>query len=150
MELAMIKEEWMHDLLELYSTDQLDDPIMEYGNRSYSFERLDVWNKSIDLVEWIYSLTFTFPGEEKFILTSQIRRASISVPSNIAEGVNRRTDTDKIHFINIAYNSLIELLNQRIIAKRLNFIQDEDYQPGRKMIQALTAMLFGLSRSFSK
>lgn len=140
----------MENLIENFSNNQLEDPESVYGQRVYSFERLDVWNKSIDLVEWIYSLTSSFPSEEKFILTSQIRRASISVPSNIVEGVNRRTNKDKIHFLNIAYSSLIELLNQLIIAKRLTFIQEEEYQTGRKLIQSLTAMLFGLSRSFSQ
>ncbi|MCF8239663.1 MAG: four helix bundle protein [Saprospiraceae bacterium] len=150
MKPVFIEENWMHDLKNEIQGQEANDPPKEYDVRAYSFERLDVWNRSIDLVEWIYDITASFPGEEKFILTAQIRRSAISVPSNIAEGVHRRSNKDKIHFLNIAYSSLIELLTQIIIGKRLGFIDEELYVEGRKKIQAITAMIQGLSRAFSK
>lgn len=77
----------------------------------FSFEKLTVWIDSKELVKLIYSVTKTFPQEEKFGLTSQLRRASISVASNLAEGTSRKTNKDKAHFTTISYSSLKEVLN---------------------------------------
>ena len=150
MEFGFLQEDWMNDLVDEFLGNQVEEPGKEYDLRVFAFERLDVWNRSLDLVEWIYDVTSSFPNEEKFVLTSQIRRSAISVPSNIAEGVHRRSEKDKIHFLNIAYSSLIELLTQLIIAKRLGFLDEALYVEGRKLIQAITAMIQGLARSFSK
>ncbi len=86
---------------------------------------LDIWKLSIDLVELIYRITSKFPEEEKFGLISQIRRAAVSIPSNIAEGAARQSDKENIHFMYIALGSLTELETQLIIAKRLNFPIDQ-------------------------
>jgi len=150
MEFGFIQEDWMNDLADEFLNRQVAEPDKEYDLRVFAFERLDVWNRSLDLVEWIYDVTSSFPNEEKFVLTAQIRRSAISVPSNIAEGVHRRSEKDKIHFLNIAYSSLIELLTQLIIGKRLGYLDDLHYLDGRRMIQAITAMIQGLARSFSK
>ncbi|MFH4964285.1 four helix bundle protein [Gaetbulibacter sp. M235] len=82
---------------------------------------LDVWKKGMDLVEAIYAFTKGFPDEERYGLTSQMRRASISIPSNIAEGSARKGDKELIQFINIAIGSVSELETQYLIAVRLTF-----------------------------
>lgn len=83
---------------------------------------LDVWKKSMDLVEAIYALSKLFPDDEKFGLTNQIRRASVSVPSNISEGAARKSDKEFIQFLYIALGSLSELETQYLIAVRLKYI----------------------------
>ena len=87
---------------------------------------LDVWKKSMDLVEVIYKLTQQFPDAEKFGLISQMRRAAVSIPSNLAEGVARKGDKELIHFLHIALGSLSEVETQYLIAVRLNFTEKND------------------------
>ena len=87
---------------------------------------LDVWKKSMDLVEVIYKLTQQFPDAEKFGLISQMRRAAVSIPSNLAEGVARKGDKELIHFLHIALGSLQEVETQYLIAVRLNFTEKND------------------------
>ncbi|OBQ55403.1 four helix bundle protein [Tamlana sp. s12] len=82
---------------------------------------LDVWKKSVDLVELIYDLTAKFPKEEKFGLVSQMRRAAVSVPSNIAEGAARKGDKELVQFLMIVLGSLAELETQYLISVRLKF-----------------------------
>ncbi|MFT6688187.1 MAG: four helix bundle protein [Saprospiraceae bacterium] len=94
----------------------------------FSFEKLNVWIDSKELIKMIYKLTYKFPDEEKFGLTCQLRRASVSVASNLAEGTSRKTNKDKAHFTTIAFSSLMEVLSQVIIAKELNFVEENDYQ----------------------
>ena len=91
----------------------------------FNFENLDVWQLSRKLVRDIYLKTKKFPKEERYGLTSQIRRASVSVASNIAEGNSRFSPKDKSHFTEIAYTSLMEVANQLIISCDLEYI-DED------------------------
>ena len=107
----------------------------------YSFEKLDVWKKSKDFTVEVYKVTNGFPGEEKFGLTSQLRRATISINSNIAEGSSRTSSKDQARFYTIAYSSAIEVLNQFIIGKELNFISVEIYDELRKDLEHITAML---------
>ena len=85
---------------------------------------LDVWKLSIDLVEKIYILTKDFPKEELYCIVSQMRRAAISVPSNIAEGAARHSTKEFIRFLYISLGSLSELETQVIICERLNYISD--------------------------
>jgi four helix bundle protein len=87
---------------------------------------LEVWKKSMDLVETIYKLTQTFPDSEKFGLTSQMRRSAVSIPSNIAEGSTRKGDKELIHFLHIVLGSLSELDTQYTIAVRINYISREE------------------------
>ncbi|MDH5035232.1 MULTISPECIES: four helix bundle protein [Chryseobacterium] len=89
---------------------------------------LIVWNKSVDLVTEIYSVTTIFPKEELYGLTSQIRRASISVPSNIAEGHSRRSTSDYLQFLKIARGSCAELETQLIISKNLSYLSSEKFK----------------------
>ena len=88
----------------------------------YSFEKLEVWQLSRKLIVDIYRITRDFPEEEKFGLISQLRRASISVASNLAEGTSRETFKDKAHFSQISYSSLMEVLCQLIISCDLEYI----------------------------
>ncbi|WP_457617998.1 four helix bundle protein [Lutibacter sp.] len=88
-------------------------------------KELDVWIKSIDLVESIYKISNTFPDTEKFGLTSQIRRATVSIPSNIAEGAGRKGNKEFIQFLYMALGSLTELDTQYLIAVRLNYINKD-------------------------
>ena len=85
-------------------------------------KELDVWKKSIDLVEFIYSITSKFPESERYGLTSQMRRAAVSISSNIAEGSARKGNKELLQFLNIALGSLAELETQYILSLRLGFI----------------------------
>ncbi len=92
-----------------------------------TFRNLIIWQKSMELVTNIYIETKTFPKEELYGLTSQIRRASVSIPSNIAEGYGRLGKNDYLRFLNIAISSLFELQTQLEIGKNLSFIQENDF-----------------------
>ena len=89
-------------------------------------KKLEVWKSSMDLVETIYKVSAKFPDEEKYGLTNQIRRAVVSVPSNIAEGCGRKSDKELLQFIAIALGSLAELETQYLIAARLKYIKQND------------------------
>lgn len=95
----------------------------------------------------IYTLTSQFPETEKFGLISQLRRASISVCSNLAEGTSRKTRKDKEYFTTIAYSSTMEILNQLIIANELDFINNRNYQECRLRIDAIANKLNALKKS---
>lgn len=90
-------------------------------------KNLDVWKKSVQLVTTVYHLTSGFPKEEIFGLTNQIRRASVSIPSNIAEGAARISDKELIHFLHIALGSHQELDTQLLIARNLGYLPTDDY-----------------------
>ena len=89
-----------------------------------NFKELLVWKKSIELVTEIYEITAAFPSEEKFGLVSQVRRAAVSIPSNIAEGNARRSSADYIQFLKIARGSGAEVETQIVISKNLGFIEE--------------------------
>ncbi len=91
-----------------------------------SYKELIVWQKSMILVKELYIITESFPENEKFGLISQIRRASVSIPSNIAEGWGRLSRKNYIHFLRISRGSLFELETQVLISKELNYINDSD------------------------
>lgn len=110
----------------------------------YSFEKLEVWKESIELVKIIYTLTKVFPNEEKFGLVSQLRRATVSITSNLAEGTSRKTNKDKAHFTTISFSSAMEVLNQIIISRELNFISEKDYILVREKLTKITNMLNAL------
>lgn len=114
----------------------------------YSFEKLEAWKEAIKFTVSIYDLTKKFPSNEKFGLTNQLRRASVSISSNIAEGTSRKTNKDKAHFMTIAFTSATKVLNQIIIAKELNFITEEDYITTREKISKITNMLNSLRKHF--
>ena len=88
-----------------------------------NYQDLIAWQKAMDLAETTYRLTRDFPREEQFGLTSQMRRAAVSVPSNIAEGQGRRSDPTFHHFLSIAHGSVRELETQTLLAHRLGFLK---------------------------
>ena len=114
---------------------------------TFSFEKLNVWIDSKELVKLIYGVTRKFPEEEKFGLTNQMRRASISISSNLAEGTSRKTNKDKAHFTTISYSSLMEVLNQLIIAKELDYVSQESYISIRIQIEKVANKLNALRNS---
>ena len=113
---------------------------------TYSFEKLEVWRDAKDLTKEIYAITKSFPSEEKFGLTSQLRRASVSIASNIAEGSARKTNKDQAHFMVIAFSSSIEVLNQIIISFELGFISTAEYERLRLQIEKITNKLNALRK----
>ncbi len=92
----------------------------------HDYEKLVVWQKSMDFVIFVYEITKKFPKNEDYALTSQIRRAVISVPSNIAEGSRRNTQKDFAHFLTMSLGSLAELDTQIKIAERLKYVSKKD------------------------
>ncbi|MCF7561426.1 four helix bundle protein [Sabulilitoribacter multivorans] len=117
---------------------------------TYSFENLDVWKESIKLAKNIYNQTKFLPDDEKFGLISQMRRSSVSISSNIAEGTSRLTKKDKAHFMTMAYSSTLELLNQVIISKELEFISEENYKNIRFEVESVTNKINALRNHFLK
>ena len=105
---------------------------------------LDVWKKSIELVKDIYEISKFFPKEEIYGLTSQIRRAAVSIPSNIAEGASRQSNKEFIQFLYIALGSSSEVETQIIIAKELSFVKD--IESILKQIKEIKKMINGLLR----
>ena len=105
-------------------------------------KELDVWKKSVDFVTEIYNISRAFPQEEQYGLTSQIRRAAVSIPSNIAEGAARGSDKDFIRFLYIAIGSLVEVETQLIIAKNLHFIENTRYS--LNVIEDIRKLILGL------
>ena len=107
------------------------------------YRELTVWQKSMDLVDWVYDFASAFPQAEKFGLWSQITRAAVSIPSNIAEGSGRASAKDCVHFLSIARGSLYELMTQLEIAERRNYgkIGDELRSLANEIARMLTRML---------
>lgn len=116
----------------------------------YSFEKLMAWQESRSLVKSIYVLLNKYPKYEQFALCDQIRRASISVPSNIAEGNTKNSSKERIHFIEIAYGSLMEVYCQLILSKDLDYINDDDLKLIKVQVDKVGKLLSGLKMSLEK
>ena len=114
----------------------------------YSFEKLIVWQEAKKLVADVYHLLDSFPKFEKYALCDQIRRAIVSVPSNIAEGSGRKSLKEQIHFLEISYGSLMESYNQLLIAIDLNYITEESVEAIKLSIDAVAKMINGLCNSY--
>ena len=110
------------------------------------YKDLLVWQKGIALVKRIYELTQTFPVEERYGLTSQMRRAAVSIPSNIAEGQARRTTGEFVQFISHAEGSIAELDTQLIIAVKLGYCRNEEAESAVQLIEQLRKMLNSMRR----
>ena len=111
---------------------------------------LVVWEKGILLCKEVYSLTHSFPESERFGLTSQMRRAAVSIPSNIAEGRARKTTKDYVHFLHIAYGSKAELETQLVIAKELSFGNAVQYKTVEQLVAEVGKMLNVMINNISK
>ncbi|AJR04089.1 four helix bundle protein [Siansivirga zeaxanthinifaciens] len=114
---------------------------------TFSFEKLNVWIDSKELVKSIYLITKEFPSEEKFGLTNQLRRASISISSNLAEGTSRISNKDQAHFSTMAFSSLMEVLNQIIISYELKLIDETNYKNIRTEIEKIANKLNALRKA---
>jgi four helix bundle protein len=112
-----------------------------------SYQDLEVWQKGMDLAERIYRITSRFPREELYGLTSQLRRAAISIPANIAEGWARRGTKEFLQFLNIAAGSLREVETLVVLACRIRLIPDQEATSPLQLIQALSRQMLNLQRS---
>ncbi len=107
---------------------------------------LKLWSETMDLGVYLYDVSKTFPREEEFGLKSQIRRAAVSVPSNIAEGLTRRSPKDRYHSLNIAQSSLSEIDAQIEIARRLGYIDGSMEKRSNESLAAVERLLSGIMR----
>jgi four helix bundle protein len=112
------------------------------------FEQLEVWQRAHQLVLAIYRITAAFPPEERFGLTSQMRRAAVSIPANIAEGFKRRGQRDKVHFYNISQGSLEEVCYYLLLATDLSYSIHADEHTG--LVEETARMLQGLINSIEQ
>src|SRR5262249_2051625 len=112
-----------------------------------NYTDLIAWQKAMDLVEAVYRATSDFPSRELYGLPSQLRRAAVSVPSNIAEGEGRRSKREFSHHLSIAHGSLREVETQVLIARRLQYIQDDDMRRLLDLAGEVGRLITGLSKS---
>jgi four helix bundle protein len=113
----------------------------------FTFEKLDVWQNSIDFADLVYKATRAFPDDERFGLTSQMRRASVSVSSNIAEGTSRFSKTDFARFLEIATGSIFEVVSQSFVSRREGFLKEDDFKKIYAAAEEQGRMLSGLRNS---
>mgnify|MGYP007100125220 CR=1 FL=1 len=113
----------------------------------FIFERLEVWQKAIEFADLVYGLTKAFPGDERFGLTNQMRRAAVSISSNIAEGSSRFSKSDFARFLEIATGSLFEVVSQAFIGRRQGFLSEADFQRLYAAAEEQGRMLSGLRKS---
>ncbi|EDY20318.1 S23 ribosomal protein [Chthoniobacter flavus Ellin428] len=113
----------------------------------FNFEKLDVWHRAIAFADSVYATTRHFPSEERFGLTNQMRRAAVSISSNIAEGTSRVSKNDFARFIEIATGSLFEVISQSFIAKNQGFLTEEQFQQLYTSAEEQGRMLSGLRKS---
>jgi four helix bundle protein len=118
--------------------------------KSFRFEKLEVWKQARILNKRIYKLSGLFPTHESYTLTSQIRRASISISSNIAEGSGRNSDADFAHFLEIAYGSLMEVLSQLFLALDESYITQEQFDGVTGEAHILASLLVALSKTLGR
>lgn len=115
----------------------------------HDFKKLMVWQKTRIFVKNIYLLTQKFPNEEKFGLMQQIRRAAVSIFSNIAEGAGRSTDADFAHFVDMANGSAFEIETQLYIAFDLGYILKQEFDNTASQLQEIEKMLYNLRKSLT-
>jgi four helix bundle protein len=109
-----------------------------------TYKDLIVWQKGMELSRVVYRLCMAFPREETFCLSSQMRRAVVSIPSNIAEGYGRDSDNEKVHFMHISLGSAFELETQLMLSHDLKFVGDEEYTTALQLVTEVKKMLSSL------
>jgi four helix bundle protein len=114
------------------------------------YTELVAWQKAMDFVEAVYQASKTFPKDELFGLTSQVRRAAVSIPSNIAEGQSRRSSREFLQFLSIARGSLSEVETQLVISKRLNYLSREQLTDLQHKSAELGRVINGLTNAIQK
>ena len=115
-----------------------------------NYKELIVWQKSVELVVDVYKKAKSFPKEEIYSLTDQIKRAATSIPANIAEGWGRGNPKEFIHFLKIARGSLMELENHLIVSQKLNYLTEENFNDLSKKIDEIGKMIYKFSKSVEK
>ena len=115
----------------------------------FGYRKLVAYQKAKEVVKHTYQLLKKFPSQERYALCDQLQRASVSITSNIAEGINRYSVKDKTHFIEIAYGSLMEVSSQFEIAEDLGYISSEERLSMDKLIEEVARLLSGLQKSFN-
>jgi len=118
-------------------------------SKSRSYRDLEVWKLSIDLVKGVYLITNKFPASENFGLTNQIRRAAVSIPSNIAEGQGRNSAREFRQFLAISLGSIAELETQLIIAKEIKYLTHEESNPLLSNLDRIRKMIKALSKGIT-
>ena len=116
----------------------------------FNFEKLEVWRKSVDFADLVYRLTQAFPTEERFGITHQMRRAAVSISSNIAEGTSRSSKLGYSRFVELAAGSLFEVVSQAHIALRQGYLSDEGFRSMHASAEELSRMLSGLKSFLGK
>ena len=119
-------------------------------SRIKSYKDLVVWQKAIELVSDIYSISKTFPAEEKFGLVNQLNRAVVSIPSNIAEGWGRESSKNYLQFLRMSKGSLMEVETLVIISRNLNYIGEENFKRISDKIEEVGKILQGLIKSIQQ
>ncbi len=117
------------------------------GARMFNFEKLEVWPKAIQFADYVYSATRAFPDDERFGLTNQMRRAAVSISSNIAEGSSRSSKVDYSRFIEIAAGSVFEVVSEATICKRRGFLTAASFSELYTAAEEQSRMLSGLRKS---
>lgn len=115
----------------------------------HNFRQLKIWKEGIELTKSVYTLTKKFPTDERFNLTSQLRRCTVSVPSNIAEGTSRSSNKAFSHFLEISLGSLFELETQIILSHELEFLDNESFSTIENKIIELQKMISGFSKTLT-
>ncbi|AXT49389.1 four helix bundle protein [Aquimarina sp. BL5] len=114
------------------------------------YQELKIWDKAMNLVEQVYSLMMLLPEEEKFGLVSQVKKSSVSIPSNIAEGAGRNSSKEFIRFLSIANGSTTELETQLILIVRLKFVSEEKVEELLKLCTEIKKMNYSLQKSIER
>nr|WP_294946213.1 four helix bundle protein [uncultured Mucilaginibacter sp.] len=116
----------------------------------HNLKELKIWNKAIDLAVDVYKVTSTYPSDERFGLTSQLRRAAVSIPSNISEGAGRNSNKEFCHFLGIANGSSYEVQTQLIISNKLSLLNEDILGDLLKQIDELQKMNYSFQQKLSK
>lgn len=116
----------------------------------HNYKELKIWQRSVELATAIYEATQDFPKPEQYGLTQQMRRAAVSIGSNIAEGAGRKTDKEFSYFLNVAYGSLYELETQLTISANLTFLDKETFENLEAEINEIQKMIFTLIKSLEE
>ena len=114
-----------------------------------SYKELIVWQKAMDLVEEVYRLSKAFPKEEIYALINQVRRAVVSIPSNIAEGQARQSKAEFLNFLSIAQGSLAEVETQLLLAIRLSYLSESETQKAMQLREEISKMLASLRKKLA-
>ncbi len=115
----------------------------------FGYRKLIAYQKAKEVVKHTYKLLRKFPAEERYAMSDQLRRASVSITSNIAEGINRYSVKDKAHFIEIAYGSLMEVSSQFEIAEELNYITSDERLSMDLLVGDVARLLTGLQKTYN-